>query len=417
MENVRANLTASNAPLSFWPELVEHAVDCLNRTTGPPDSNITSYESMTGKKPKVMSILPFGCLAYAVKPRPAYSKSTMDARAWLGVNLGRSSHTPGAYNIWISTLSKVVCTSEVYFDECMMPWRAKGDQRVGDPLPTAPPCESDTIQRLVDPITPPPLDTPNTLAEAYDQAKVGIDKSIARKSNKVLVLFSGSYSRPDGLAVLLARLGYEAVLLDNDPTSGGGTNGDILNDDTYTALLRRVVDGEFVAIIAAPPCSTFSVSRFYHADGSADGGPPVVRTRTHIHGVPDVPRGHKRELLQANKLVGRMVALLMAGYLAGSQYLVENPTDRGDLNFPRHFLQAEHGPLWQMPEIQALLSDYEGRIASFPMCAFGAPWQKLTSVMYSPGFAGWFEPLAALECRHGTHAKAAGGTVGKDGIS
>eukprot|EP00965_Chrysotila_dentata_P140751 4652953-Pleurochrysis_carterae.AAC.1 len=64
-----------------------------------------------------MSILPFGCRAYAVKPRVAYSKSSMDARAWVGVNLGRSVLSPGAYNIWVSSANRIVVTSDVYFDE------------------------------------------------------------------------------------------------------------------------------------------------------------------------------------------------------------------------------------------------------------------------------------------------------------
>ena len=36
MEVVRATREASQCPLGFWPHLVEHAVDVLNRTTGPP---------------------------------------------------------------------------------------------------------------------------------------------------------------------------------------------------------------------------------------------------------------------------------------------------------------------------------------------------------------------------------------------
>ena len=36
MEVVRANREASQCPVIFWPHLVEHAVDVLNRTTGPP---------------------------------------------------------------------------------------------------------------------------------------------------------------------------------------------------------------------------------------------------------------------------------------------------------------------------------------------------------------------------------------------
>ena len=99
MENVRANISASKCPIGYWPYLVDHAVDCLNRTTGPPESSISSYEVLTGVKPKLLPILPFGCRAYAVKPRPEVSKTNIDQRAWLGINLGRVAHTPGAYNI------------------------------------------------------------------------------------------------------------------------------------------------------------------------------------------------------------------------------------------------------------------------------------------------------------------------------
>eukprot|EP00965_Chrysotila_dentata_P075784 2503878-Pleurochrysis_carterae.AAC.1 len=51
---------------------------------------------LTGEKPRIMSILPFGCRAFAVKPRSAYSKTRMDPQAWVGMNLGRSVRSPGA---------------------------------------------------------------------------------------------------------------------------------------------------------------------------------------------------------------------------------------------------------------------------------------------------------------------------------
>eukprot|EP00965_Chrysotila_dentata_P037459 1245929-Pleurochrysis_carterae.AAC.4 len=68
----------------------------LNRTTGPPLSSVSSYESLTGVKPRIMPILPFGCRAFAVYPREAYSKTRIEPRAWVGMNVGRSLTTPGA---------------------------------------------------------------------------------------------------------------------------------------------------------------------------------------------------------------------------------------------------------------------------------------------------------------------------------
>eukprot|EP00965_Chrysotila_dentata_P059364 1969893-Pleurochrysis_carterae.AAC.1 len=81
MELTRSPLTASAAPITFWDYAVTHAVDILNRTSGSPNANASSYEMLTCEKPRIMSILPFGCRAFAVKPRSAYSKTRMDSRA------------------------------------------------------------------------------------------------------------------------------------------------------------------------------------------------------------------------------------------------------------------------------------------------------------------------------------------------
>ena len=381
---------------------------------------------MTGEKPKVMSILPFGCLTYAVKPRVAFSKTNMDPRAWVGSNLGRSTHTPGAYNIWVPALSKVVCTSEVYFDEGYMPWRPKGDRRIGEPLPSTPPDPIESDKRAV--VAEADLPTvdmdkyeaamhaePTSAAEAFDRA-TRTEDAVARRSNKILLLFSGPYNRPDGLAALLNKLGFEVVCLDNDPTTGGGAEGDILNDDVHNHLLQRIVRGEFFAIFAAPPCSTFSVSRHFAARGARDGGPPLVRNRQHIRGLPDVPTRHRRELLQANAVVARMAALIMAGFHRGVQFVVENPADRGDSAHPRRFLTADHGPLWLMPELEAIRETCAGKEVTFAMCNFGAPWQKYTTLAYSSGLSPWLAPLSKLQCGHASHPRAAGGAVGDGGV-
>eukprot|EP00965_Chrysotila_dentata_P096195 3178440-Pleurochrysis_carterae.AAC.1 len=45
----------------------------------------------------------------------------MDPRAWVGVNLGRNPHSPGAFNAFVPGL-RVVVTSDVYFDETSFPW-------------------------------------------------------------------------------------------------------------------------------------------------------------------------------------------------------------------------------------------------------------------------------------------------------
>ena len=106
----------------------------------------------------------------------------------------------------------------------------------------------------------------------------------------------------DWLLFLPRLVASQSSLLDNDPNTGGGADGDILNDEIHNALLRRVAAGEFAIIMAAPPCSTFSIARHFAAEGSGDDGPPIVRDRNNIRGLSDVPKGHRRELLRANAI-------------------------------------------------------------------------------------------------------------------
>ena len=129
-----------------------------------------------------------------------------------------------------------------------------------------------------------------TVEEAYDLATRRSHKS-ARASNRVLILFSGAYARPDGMAAFLKKYGLEAVLVDNDPARGD-PNHDIMDDAFFRKLLDRVRSGEFRAILAAPPCSTFSISRFYRRDGA----PEPVRDRSHIYGLPGLSAAQKREV-------------------------------------------------------------------------------------------------------------------------
>jgi len=234
MEHVRSDLVASNAPIGFWTHAAEHAVDILNRTTGPPGSNVTAYESLTGAKPTIMSILPFGCRTFSVKPRSAYLKTEIQSRSWPGIHVGRCPNIPGAYRTWMPQLGKIVSSSEVYFNEDIYPWRP--DTPHATLVPTAPP-DADHTQMPGLPaagfpagIAPTPdAPAPQSIAQAFASA-VRPALGAARDSRRVLLLFSGPYRRPDGLAAFLRQRGLDVVLFDNDPKHGGEKD-DITKDD------------------------------------------------------------------------------------------------------------------------------------------------------------------------------------------
>ena len=63
-----------------------------------------------------------------------------------------------------------------------------------------------------------------------------------------------------------------------------------------------------------------------------------------------------------------------------------------------------------MPEILALADTASTESVSFPLCAFGAAAQKITTFMSTPRLAALFRPLGSLRCTHVKHEKQVGGS-------
>ena len=423
MEQSRSMMVASNAPLGFWDFAVLQAVDILNRTTCPPNSEHSCYEMLSGERPRILSILPFGCRMYAARAKQGNHKSTHYPRAYEGINLGRSIESQGAYCVWVPNENKVVTTSEVYHDETLMPWRPVESQRIADPAPI--PADGDSEQPVTIPIgadpgaPAPPLNTLSAefqrLASSHQSEAVPGRETPASLSRHVLVLFSGPKDRPDGLMTFLRRLGFSITAVDNDPKNGGGQDDDILRDVVYDKLLRSAQRGEFFAVIAAPPCSTFSVARLIRSSQSPDGGPPPVRSRTQIQGMSGIPATHRRELSKANTIIVRTVSILNAAAESGAEFIIENPADRGDPSNEELFIHEDHGPLWLLPEILGLEQTWSCRKVTFPQCAFGASVLKHTTLMYTPSLEKTLGDFGRLKCTHTSHTDRAGGNRRADG--
>eukprot|EP00965_Chrysotila_dentata_P151400 5004080-Pleurochrysis_carterae.AAC.1 len=129
-------------------------------------------------------------------------------------------------------------------------------------------------------------------------------------------------------------------------------------------------------------------------------------------GLPDVPPPHLRELDQANLLVDRTVSLLRAARDSGSEYLLEHPADRGHISSPL-YMHKRHGPLWLMPSVADLRARHACTYITFPQCALGAPAQKYTTFMCTPGLQPVLSRLSTLTCTHRTHTSNVGGTRGE----
>ena len=92
--------------------------------------------------------------------------------------------------------------------------------------------------------------------------------------------------------------------------------------------------------------------------------------------------------------------------------MLENPSDRGDRDSPAWWARyADHAPLWLQPSIQEAAAQTGARPRTFAQCAFGAPWQKWTTILHSVGMDPFLAALDTHGCDHGRvpHAAVAHG--------
>ena len=141
------------------------------------------------------------------------------------------------------------------------------------------------------------------------------------------------------------------------------------------------------------------------------GGPPVIvrrRQQGQVTGTRDCPRKNQKELRISNEIISRTIAILRAGFDAGSECGLENPVDAGDDDQPEHFVDREHAPLWLMPEVIAFKRHAGCREVTFPKCAFGSIFRKMTTFLLTPALGHILSDLSNLRCTHTHHEQRAG---------
>ena len=100
-------------------------------------------------------------------------------------------------------------------------------------------------------------------------------------------------------------------------------------------------------------------------------------------GARDCPPKNRREVKISNEIISRTIAVIRAGFDAGSESGLENPVDAGDEDRSEHLVVREHAPLWLMPEVISFKNYANYREVSFPLCAFGAAYKKMSTLLYA----------------------------------
>lgn len=135
-------------------------------------------------------------------------------------------------------------------------------------------------------------------------------------------------------------------------------------------------------------------------------------------GLPDdqIPPENRRELQNANKLLGRAVDLAIAAHKSSAKATIifENPANRSD---PRHRglfddSFSNHGSIFDTTHFKRLLENVRMSSATFAMCRFGHASQKYSTLYYTNDAASVLDRLNLpdFKCNHGDkHAKVACG--------
>ena len=97
----------------------------------------------------------------------------------------------------------------------------------------------------------------------------------------LLHLFSGPADRSDGMAAFVRKAGGQCRDIDIVNKSQGDSQQHDLSDDTlWLSLFRDLKDGQFTAVFAGTPCTTFSAAR------TGPPGPRPLRNHDNPYGLP-----------------------------------------------------------------------------------------------------------------------------------
>ncbi|GFT18661.1 retrovirus-related Pol polyprotein from transposon TNT 1-94 [Trichonephila clavipes] len=113
LDGIKTLLKSSEVLHKFWGEALLCFTYVWNRICHK-DGNKTPFEKYSGRKPSVLHLKPFGCLACAGVPKQIRKK--FDMRAKMGIMMGYAQRTKG-YRIWLIDENKLVETINVRFDE------------------------------------------------------------------------------------------------------------------------------------------------------------------------------------------------------------------------------------------------------------------------------------------------------------
>ena len=148
---------------------------------------------------------------------------------------------------------------------------------------------------------------------------------------------------------------------------------DLTKSSIRHRFLQSITTGRHFAVIASPPCSTFS-----RACWTNRLGPRPSRSFVHPRGLPRITWAERRKTDWGNTMADLTFAAIREQL--GHQHhmaFFENPEDLGAMTKGEH--QGKRpASMWQFPACAELLKDERTRTVAFHQLDFGTPYLKPT---------------------------------------
>jgi hypothetical protein len=226
-------------------------------------------------------------------------------------------------------------------------------------------------------------------------------------ARKAVIIFSGAPDKPVSLSKLLRDLGW--TVLDFDLLEGGAAH-DVLLEGPADLIVKAAEQAHFVWL--APPCSPYSVA--------ADDRPQLFSVKSKwwassplgCEGPPSCWAAYIRRTVAIGRFVARVI---LACHARRIPWVVENPPRRDLPGVLGHWKEyADYGTLWHALNADSRLASVDFQEVTFPYCALGAAYQKVTTLRSNSG------PIVlafrGLVCVHDRHEARLHGRTG-DGQS
>ena len=171
---------------------------------------------------------------------------------------------------------------------------------------------------------------------------------------RVLHLFSGPRGRPDGLAAELAKLGVGCHEID----IVNGVEFNLANDAAWLRLCRQLAAGEVSAVVAGPPCTTFSRAR------QGPPGPRPLRSAAHPYGLPsgELTKAEHEAVREGTYMALRTLAFLGEAHGIDVPFMLESPEPTPGVV-----------SIFDLPEARTLAARPGVRAIDFDQCEGGGP--------------------------------------------